>query len=206
MKNKPKNKTKNKVGAVLSCIGLICIIAALVIWGYNVWDDNRAGQAANDVVWQLNEELSGSDDTSMQGMYEKYPQMEMPKYSVDGDDYIGYLEIPDLELMLPVMSEWSYPNLRTAPCRYSGSAYLNNLVIAAHNYSRHFGNIKNLQVGSCVTLTDMDNNKFVYNVAEIEEVLPTDIDEMKTGDWDLTLFTCNNSGRRRIAVRCVKAE
>jgi sortase A len=43
-------------------------------------------------------------------------------------------------------------------------------------------------------------------VAEVEEVKPTDIEQMKEGDWDLTLFTCNKSGKMRVAVRCVEVE
>ena len=32
---------------------------------------------------------------------------------------------------------WSYPSLKKAPCRYTGSAEENSLIIAAHNYKRH---------------------------------------------------------------------
>ena len=37
------------------------------------------------------------------------PNMEMPEVEIDGNDYIGTLSIPALELSLPVMSQWSYP-------------------------------------------------------------------------------------------------
>ena len=55
--------------------------------------------------------------------YLRNPEMEMPVEEIEGNGYIGLLEIPALGLSLPVMSEWSYPNLKLAPCRYSGSAY-----------------------------------------------------------------------------------
>ena len=29
---------------------------------------------------------------------------------------------------------------------------------------------------------------------------------MVTGDWDLTLFTCDEGGGRRVAVRCNRVE
>lgn len=62
------------------------------------------------------------------------PEMDMPTQEIDGQDYIGTLVIESLGLSLPIISEWSYPRLRIAPCRYAGSAYLDNMVIAAHNY------------------------------------------------------------------------
>lgn len=50
----------------------------------------------------------------------------------------------------------------------------------------------------------MDNNVFEYEVAQIEIIEPTDIEQMTTADdWDLTLFTCNYGGSVRITVRCV---
>ena len=45
------------------------------------------------------------------------------------------------------MESWSYPKLKVAPCRYRGSAYLDDLIIAAHNYDRHFGRINTLLPG-----------------------------------------------------------
>ena len=39
------------------------------------------------------------------------------------------------------MSDWSYPQLRVALCRYTGSVYDDSLIIMAHNYDWHFGGI-----------------------------------------------------------------
>ena len=39
-------------------------------------------------------------------------------------------------------------------------------------------------------------------VAALEVLSPFDVEEMTTGDWDLTLFTCTVGGQSRIAVRC----
>ena len=129
------------------------------------------------------------------------PNMEMPVENINGIDFIGILRIPALELELPVVSQWSYPNLKTAPCRYSGSAYLNNLIICGHNYTSHFGNLKNLNEGDLATFTDMDGNVFTYKMVERETLLPTSIDAMESGEWDLTLFTCTVGGQSRVTIR-----
>ena len=117
-------------------------------------------------------------------------------------EYVGVLRIPKLGLELPVMSSWSYPKLKKAPCRYAGTAYLHNMVIAAHNYPQFFRNIDQLEPGDSVTFTDMDGNVFTYEVTGHEIIQPTEIDRMVNGDWDLTFFRCTYAARARYAVRC----
>ena len=90
--------------------------------------------------------------------------------------------------------------LKISPCRYTGSAYTNNLIIAAHNYKSHFRKLKHLHAGDIVTFMDMDRNVFHYEVVESEILKPTTIDKMESGDWDLTLFTCTIGGRSRVVV------
>ena len=128
----------------------------------------------------------------------------MPVETIDGKEYIGVLSIPSLGLELPVLAQWNYPDLKTAPCRYAGSLYQDNLIICAHNYDAHFGRLKTLQTGDEVTFVDMDENVVVYKVVEMEILKPTNIEEMEAGDWDLTLFTCTKGGRTRVTVRCVR--
>lgn len=130
------------------------------------------------------------------------PHMKMPVVEKDGQAYIGVLEIPSLDLTLPVISEWNYARLKKAPCRYAGSAYTDNLVISAHNYKAHFGRIKELDRGSLVAFTDADGNRFEYQVVLKETLSPGDVKEMKSGEFDLSLFTCTVGGSHRVTVRC----
>ena len=50
--------------------------------------------------------------------------------------------------------------------------------------------------------TDVDGNVYNYEVAELETLQPAAVDEMKSGEWDLTLFTCTIGGQTRVTVRC----
>ena len=130
------------------------------------------------------------------------PDMEMPVVTVEGRDYIGLLSIPALGLELPVISDWDYPALRVAPCRYAGSAYQNNLVIAAHNYASHFGRLNQLSPGDGVQFRDTEGNLFSYQVADLEILEPYDVEQMTAGGYDLTLFTCTLGGSQRLTLRC----
>ena len=205
----------SKSGKICTGIGLLLLAAALFLTAYNLWGDARAGKTADTVLEQLMPEIEERENNSLpelpsgESLEESYipdyvlnSEMDMPEEEIDGHEYIGMLQIPALLLELPVISEWSYPNLKIAPCRYTGSVYRNNLVIAAHNYSSHFGHLKNLSQGDEITFTDMDGNVFRYEVAEIETLSPFAIEEMTSGDWDLTLFTCTVGGKSRVTVRC----
>ena len=132
--------------------------------------------------------------------------MEMPVITIEQEDYLGTLTIPSLGLTLPVLDDWSYPKLKKAPCRYVGSVYQDDMVIAAHNYTTHFGSINKLRSGDTMTFRDADGNTFIYEVIELEILQPTDVEEMQTGDWDLTLFTCTVGGSSRVTVRCEKVD
>lgn len=198
-----KTKYKVMLGA-----GLLLIAAALALAAYNVIDAQRAARSAAQALEALSQttavsaaepEQASADDAPA---YLADPEMPMPTVSFDGNDYIGRVDIPSLGLSLPVISEWSYPRLKIAPCRYTGSAYLDNLIIAAHNYSSHFGNLNRLNNGDTVTFTDVDGNQFTYAVSLIEDLPGTAIEEMQAGEWDLTLFTCTLGGRSRVTVRC----
>ncbi len=121
---------------------------------------------------------------------------------VDGYEYIGYITIPSLGIELPVMSDWSYNRLKISPCRYSGLHYTDDLVIAAHNYKRHFGKISRLKVGDTVIFTDMNGVSIFYTVMLTETLYPKETEAMKNSQWDLTLFTCTYGGASRVTVRC----
>lgn len=203
---KPRHQTEVivKKGTIWMSLGLLLIIAALFLTGYNLWDEKRAENESAQIVDLMEEEMNLDDNSDNEPDYAISPDMEMPIVNIDGQYYIGTIEIPIFGLKLPVMEEWSYPKLKIAPCRYKGSAYSDDLIIAAHNYSRHFGQLKNLLAGDEIIFTDVDGNQFVYEVAALETLEKTDVEKMESGEWDLTLFTCTYGGRTRVTVRCVE--
>lgn len=192
---------RRRVAAILISIGCLFLIAALALGGYNLWDDRRAEQTVSGILEQLAEKQP-EPEPGLTPDYLLDPAMEMPTTEIDGYLYIGRVSIPSLELELPVMDTWDYKRMKIAPCRYTGTAYRPGFVICAHNYASHFGRLKNLAPGDAVTFTDMAGNEFSYEVAEVETLAPTAVEEMKSEDWDLTLFSCTVGGRARVTVRC----
>lgn len=208
----------NRIGNILKGAGLILVTAAVLLLVYNLWDGHRARESEEAILaeyLQENKKASESPDASdkedKQNIpdYLLNPDMDMPEYTLKslGDvACIGILEIPALDLELPVISSWSYSSLRLAPCRYSGSAYKGDLVIAAHNYQSHFGGLRTLPEGSEVFFTDAVGNRFSYYVAVTEALTPWSVDDMTSGEWPLTLFTCTLDSQNRVTVRCEYSE
>jgi sortase A len=105
------------------------------------------------------------------------------------------------------MADWDDEKLKLSPCRYAGSYYTNDLVIAGHNYARHFSSLKWLPEGSRILFRTVTGEEFAYVIKRIETLQPEEIEKMvseDTGTWDLTLFTCTTGGQSRCTIRCVR--
>ncbi len=202
---------RQKIGKICMILGALLILGALGLLAYNEWDASRADKASQEALGKLEETLNETIEEKADSEViqpELDPEQEMTVTDIDGWGYIGCLSIPSIGLELPVMSEWSYAGLKIAPGRYSGSTYADNMVVCAHNYAKHFSPIKWLALGSEVYFTDMDGQRWSYEVDNVETLQPTQIEKMTTvteeDNWDLTLFTCTTGGSARCAVRCVR--
>ena len=143
------------------------------------------------------------------------PAADLTAYGVE-DEIIGVLEIPAMELTMPVYLGASDEHLA------AGAAVLGNTsapiggddtncVIVGHrgwkgaDYFRH---IDRLQVGDTVTLTNLWKT-LTYTVADIQIIQPHEVDKIKIqqGRDLLTLVTCHpyaSGGRQRYVVYCEK--
>lgn len=197
---------RNKLGIVCMVLGAALILAALSLFLWNREEDRKAGLSVNRILPKLIEQLDGRNDgTDLSSNYPDPYDDSMTEVEIDGYGYIGYLCIPSLNLELPVMSEWDYTRMKLAPCRYSGGTKTDNLVIAAHNYTRHFGTLSRLSAGDKVYFIDVDGVTHYYKVQELEMLAATSVEDMTAGEFDLSLFTCNYSGQSRLTVRCDRA-
>lgn len=197
---------RNKIGTFCMVMGTVLVLAALSLYVGNQREAEQAERAVDEIMPQLHELLEiPALEIPTSGIPNPFDPA-MTEVEIDGYYYIGYLSVPSLGLELPVMSEWDYTRLKIAPCRYAGSTKTDDLVIAAHNYARHFGTLTQLSVGDTILFTDMDNVVSRYEVVELETLEPTAIESMTAGEYDLTLFTCTYGGKSRVTVRCDRVD
>ncbi len=143
------------------------------------------------------------------------PAADLTVYGIE-DEIIGVLDIPAMELTMPVYLGASDAHLS------AGTAVLGNTsapiggnntncVIAGHrgwkgaDYFRH---IDRLQVGDTVKLTNLWET-LAYTVADIQIIQPHEVDKIKIQPSRdlLTLLTCHpyaSGGRERCIVYCKK--
>lgn len=206
-----------KTGIAMLAVGAVLILAALLLLLYNRYEDTKAGQEAESLLANVEAVIDAQATREPTPAGTEIPgtmptpsatplDPEMPVVELDGYEYVGYVEIPALELKLPVMSEWDYNRLKIAPCRQFGSSRTDDLVIAAHNYESHFGHLKDLSVGDTVTFTDMEGIVNTYCVEKIETLNPNEVDAVQNSGYDLVLYTCTKGGKTRVTVFCNREE
>lgn len=204
-------------------MGTALLLSALFLVIHNVLEDRSSGEQAEVILQSLKDEIPEytepvttmpiAENYDLFAEYEDEPAEptvpEMETITLDGNVYIGYISIPAIDIELPVLQNWSYPNLKIAPCRYVGNIYENDLIICAHNYTTHFGKIGNLHTDDEIILTDVSGKEWRYSVVNIEQLPGTAVEDIKFGnadDWDLTVFTCTLGGQSRVTVRAVRIE
>lgn len=189
-------------------IGIICIIAGIAmvflsiyLIGKNYYVEYNAGKSIDNVIPKLEEKI-GSADVGTDTL------ADVEETIVDGHVYIGIIKVPSQNLELPIIKEWNYDNLEIAPCRFTGSYKSKDLVIAGHNYKRHFSKLKNLQKGDEIIFVAANGKDYIYRVSLVEVLEPKQVEYLinkeKENEWDLSLFTCTKSGAGRYVVRCIE--
>ncbi len=205
---------KNVNGRFLIAIGAMLILAALSLVLYNLNIQKSADEKMSELLEETKSVipstyvdydpkekerdslLSDLDNISV-------PSQETPAAEVREIEIIGFIQIPGLDLELPVTSGWNYDLMSLAACRYSGELLDKNLIICAHNYSGFFQNLDALNSGDMIYFIDVNGVRYTYEVIQSELLSGYAVDTLLDGDdyWDLTLFTCTWSGRSRVTVR-----
>ena len=197
---------RKKFGIICIACGVLFLLISIGLAVYNCREAERGEMMAHsllqDVQVYINSHEHTEDPQTSDDPDESLAFREMMTVPVGNYESIGILSIPVLELELPVLTDWSYQKLKMAPCHYYGSCYEPNFVIAAHNYSSHFGRLSQLYPGDLVIFTDVTGAAQFFEVVLLETLSPAATEEMITSGFDLSLYTCTPGGGSRITVRC----
>lgn len=141
------------------------------------------------------------------------PAADLTAYGIE-DEIIGVLEMPTMELTMPVYLGASDSHLAAGAAVLGNTSapiggVNTNCVIAGHrgwygaDYFRH---IDRLQAGDTVTITNLWET-LTYAVVDVKIIQPDQVDKIKIqpGRDLLTLITCHpyaSGGRQRLVVYC----
>lgn len=195
-----------KKGVAILAAGVFLVLSAMTVFFYNQVQDHKAGQLAQTKLEALQTAMGHNGGLTLEPQRTPGLSIRQNAIDLDGERYVGYLSIPVLELELPVMSDWDYEKLKAAPCRQFGSAKTNDLVIAAHNYKKHFAQLTDLTQGDKVLFYEVDGTVHCYAVEQVDTLKPNEVERVKNSERDLVLYTCTYGGKARTAVFCSRTD
>ena len=193
--------------AALILLGLSMILASAYLFSRYEREAETAGENAQQLLAALTEEIEKNKE---QNLYDTAVQEQsigqMLQTSLQGYDLVGIIRVPGMGVELPVLNDWNYDLLKLAPCRYSGSIEGQDLILMGHNYRKHFAPLRRVSSGDRVEFLDISGTSYPYVVAETAVLKPTQLDELSSSEYALTIFTCTPGGQSRFVVRCNPSE
>lgn len=187
---------------IMSILGSILIILSIGLIGRNYYIEYKAGKSLDKALAKLNAKIDEGD-------YVLDGDNETAVINIDNKVYMGIITAPSLGISIPIIKEYKYEYMNNSPCRYAGSYTTNDLIIAGHNYKKHLYHFKNMKHGEQIVFTTCNGINYYYIVTKIEVLNPNQMEILmgkKDNNWDLSIFTCSNTGRARYVIRCKKVD
>ena len=189
---------KKKKVSVPLLLGAALILGGLILTVYSQVRLHLGAQTRQEVITQIRsilpETVPGTPGISQ--------NPAMPSFQINGEDFVGLLEVPGFGCVLPVADTWDTGKLIAFPCRFWGSAYDHSLVIGGADQPGQFDFCDKISLGALVTVTDMTGTQFSYEVSRVDRASQADTRWLLQEDWDLTLYCRDTYSMTYIAVRC----
>lgn len=171
-------------------VGCGLLVLSAVLFGSTLI---REKQAEADLT-QLAEQIEALLPEYRNGVPEDITDTVMPVLEIDGQDFLGLLEIPDYHVKLPVYANWDADQCYFRPARFTGSAYDGTLVIDGNYTDKQFGFADQIDVGADVIFTDMRGQRFYNTVIRIQHADDVKTENLQSEEDALILFVKKNDG------------
>lgn len=134
-------------------------------------------------------------------------KVDFPK-EIGGYEVIGKIEIPKINLTTYILSETNKESLDKSVTKLCGPKIngIGNACITGHNYNKEnmFSNLKKLEIGDSIFVTDTNGNKIEYLVYDKYKVYPKEtecLSQNTEGEREVTLITCTGGAIKRLIVK-----
>lgn len=203
-----KAKKKRQVVKIIIFFALISIIAWIIkeeITENKIKDKEVSMYDTQSLTSCENQTIEESSEIA--NNIEEYPKEEIIS-NYNGYDVIAKLEIPKIDLETYVLKDYSVEALNISVTKFWGADAnkIGNFCIAGHNFKNEnmFRNLKKLEIGDKLTISDNEIGRIEYEIYEIYKVEPEDVSclSQDTNETrEVTLITCTNDSKKRIIVK-----
>ena len=159
-------------------------------------------------IEEINQDHIDADSEKVEKANTKeYPKVEIEK-TYKGYHVCAKLEIPAISLVTNVLKNYSTSALNVSVTKFWGVEpnQIGNFCVAGHNFKNRnmFRNLKKLNIGDRLFVTDEKIGKVEYEIFDIDNVFPEDTSCLTSsiaGEREVTLITCTTDSKQRIIVK-----
>ena len=159
-------------------------------------------------IKEINQDNNEVDMEKVQKTYTKeYTKVEIEK-TYKGYHVCAKLEIPSISLVTNVLKNYSTSALNVSVTKFWGVEpnQIGNFCVAGHNFKNRnmFRNLKKLNIGDRLFVTDEKIGKVEYEIFDIYKVFPEDTSCLTPSiadEREVTLITCTTDSKQRIIVK-----
>ena len=193
---------------IISIIILMTIISLMILLVIEKYQDTKIPVREQQIT---SIENNIEENTIIVSKQNTNKQKEYPKEEIiqeyKGYDVCAKLEIPSIKLETYVLKNYSVQALNISVTKFWGANpnQIGNFCIAGHNFknSNMFSNLKKLEIGEKIYVTDNDIGEVEYTIYNIEKVIPENVEclDQDTKNREVTLITCTSDSSLRIIVQ-----
>ena len=204
-----KGRRKNRIIKSI-LIGMITIGISYIF--FDAYITKKYEKQMDSSYMVQNTTAEQQETNEIQTVTKIYPQEEIIE-EYKGYDVCAKLEIPVIELETYVLKNYSTQALNISVTKFWGvdPNEIGNFCVAGHNFinKNMFRNLKKLNIGDKLMLTDNTIGKIEYEIFDIYTVIPEDTSclfPVIDGKREITLITCTNDSSKRIIVKAREVE
>lgn len=212
-----------KIIKIAEIILVSSIILLCGLLSYDYIDKKRTEKYAEGLVGEINKIIEDNKDIDKDALYvvneentsvsnneevvkATVVQPQVKQIEISGVNVFGKIKIDKIAIEYPIIEYKNEDSLWTSICKVSANNIdgTGNLCLAGHNMRNltMFGNLRKVQNGDKIEITDLKGKIFNYIVYDKFFIKPDETYIMdETDESIITLITCNDSLDRRMIVR-----
>ena len=193
-----KKSANKKFTLILICVGIALIMVAVGLVLFSHFGGKMAQTNAKEIVSKMYSLMPNVKN----GAPDNRSNVTMPMLEIDGEDFVGIIEVPNFSKTLPIYSKWNASKVTKYPCRYMGSMYDGSLIIGGCDNDGQFDFVKEISNGDTVLVTDTTGLRFKYTVTDINRTKDVSTENLTSQEADLILFARNTYSLDYTVIYC----